>query len=124
RTATCVSSRRRNHRNELRLRWEIDRGITVEEPEWLQLEAAEPFRRHHRVVLRARNVCQADVYPQHDIAVLDASVVARVDGQAITAVALVGVVTRGIQLAWLELAYPQPELGELGAFERAVVIRP
>src|SRR5437762_1293317 len=87
RTATCASSRRRNRTDELRLRWEIDRGITVEESEWLQLETAEPLGRHHRIILRARNVCQADVYPQHDVAVRDALVVARVDRQAITAVA-------------------------------------
>ncbi len=63
----------------LRLGRQVDSGVVVEEPERLELEAAEPLGRHHGVVLSARDVREADVYPHHDVAVVDAVVIAGVD---------------------------------------------
>src|SRR5437764_13714570 len=49
-------------------RWEVEGGVAVEEPRWHQREPA-PLDGHHRPVLGAHDVGDAERVPEHDVGV-------------------------------------------------------
>src|SRR5262249_62062207 len=78
-------------------RGDVERGVLVEEPEGLELEA-DVMDGHHGPVLRSREVVKTERVPEDDVLVLDRPPLLDPAWQPVAARVLVGVLARRIAL--------------------------
>src|SRR5580704_3733940 len=94
--------------------WYVQSRIAAEEAGRLEREPAAGYR-HHRPVLRAREMRRPEGVPQDNVGAVDVAVTGRERGQAGAARMLVDEITRRVALRRVVPGDPQVVRGEPGA---------